>query len=914
MFNGRTHGRRIAHTSTPASDEMMESLQHKRLSLAKAAASIKTKKARVPSQNCLITQFVSTSAKAKRRNRGGKGDDSFVSDEELHDADEDISPTYEERSPRKKRRETRSSGTVCVSSPNAALGLGHSRTQEKKTRTLSESSGEEWLCKPRLKGIPERNANSSLDTPIKKHNRRELIVSDDSESENEEKRNSLSLSTKAAKEGTKCGRKRKLLSPDEDCVDGGNGKDSEPDEESYPSDGSEDGDELYTHNEVMDNVMRDCLDFFNTASRSQLLSTPRVTDRIATKVITERPFDTFAHLESAIAEIPRGIGALNSYMEFLKNRGILEKILDDCKDHSLAVAAEFEQRTNHISRPKLLESGCKLHEYQTTGLNWLVLMHEKGFNCILGDEMGLGKTIQVIAFLAYLKEAKVRGPHLIVVPSSTIENWIAELTKWCPKVNVLTYYGAQEERRKLRHMAKKRKEDVDVILTTYNMISSKHDDKKFFKNFSLNYVIYDEGHMLKNCSTDRYRNLMKVKGKRKILMTGTPLQNNLIELISLIYFVMTDIFTKYCEDIAQLLQHFKQQGPALESASSDMYQKDRIEQAKLILQPYMLRRLKLQVLGHLPEKHDDVIEVEMSECQKELYETVLDSVRGIDGDGNNAYGALMYLRQVANHPLLKRVHYTDSVVDTVAKTLCSKEKAYEKKRWEYVAEELAFQSDFQLHKLCEKFGSTKKYMLNEDLALDSGKCRMLDELLPKIKERGDKVLVFSQFTSMLDILEVYLRIRKYAFRRLDGSTPVMERQEIINEFNNEPELFVFLLSTRAGGLGINLTSANHIILHDIDFNPYNDKQAEDRCHRMGQEKSVFVTRLVSKDTVEEDIYRLARKKLQLEKAVTAGVEEGHIEEIDEISCGSAREEKPDSDTLNLLLNNALKRKYKKGSA
>uniref|UniRef100_A0A0R3PZV7 Helicase C-terminal domain-containing protein n=1 Tax=Angiostrongylus costaricensis TaxID=334426 RepID=A0A0R3PZV7_ANGCS len=181
--------------------------------------------------------------------------------------------------------------------------------------------------------------------------------------------------------------------------------------------------------------------------------------------------------------------------------------------------------------------------------------------------------------------------------------------------------------------------------------------------------------------------------------------------------------------------------------------------------------------------------------------------------------------------------------------------------------------------------------------------------------QGDKVLIFSQFTSILDILEVYLRIRKYTFRRLDGSTPVMERQEMINEYNNDPELFVFLLSTRAGGLGINLTSANHIILHDIDFNPYNDKQAEDRCHRMGQEKSVFVTRLVSKDTVEVDILCLARKKLQLEKAVTVGVEE-HTEEINGNSYGftESNEEKPDSDTLNLLLNNALKRKSKEGSA
>ncbi|VDM63733.1 unnamed protein product [Angiostrongylus costaricensis] len=561
-----------------------------------------------------------------------------------------------------------------------------------------------------------------------------------------------------------------------------------------------DGDERYPHNDVLDTVARDCLIFFNTASRPQLLSTPRVTDRIATKVISERPFETFAKLESAIATIPRGTGVLNSYMEFLENRGILEKILDDCKDHSLTVAAEFENCTHRNLKPKLLESRCTLHKYQNTGLNWLVMMHEKGFNCILGDEMGLGKTVQLIAFIAYLKEAGIRGPHLIVVPSSTIENWMTEFTKWCPKISVcilavLTYYGKQLERKQLRRMAEKRKENTDVILTTYNMISSKHDDKKFFKNFSLNYVIYDEGHMLRNCSTDRYRNLMKVKGKHKILMTGTPLQNNLIELISLMYFVMTDIFTKYCDDIAQLLQHFKQHGPALESASSAMYQKDRIEQAKQILQPYMLRRLKVQVLSHLPEKHENLIEVEMLESQKELYETLLDrydlsdslykflfirtypnsqhpslntaylknhfevdytsafSVHGMDSDTNNAYGALMHLRQAANHPLLRRVHYTESLVDKVAKTLCAKEKAFEKKRWENVAEELSFQSDFQIHKLCEKFFSTKKYLLDEGLALESGKCRLLDQLLPKIKAQVTRLTAQPSALSMCDTRE-----------------------------------------------------------------------------------------------------------------------------------------------------------------
>ncbi|EYC10218.1 hypothetical protein Y032_0057g2826 [Ancylostoma ceylanicum] len=909
---------RVAHRSTTASDEVMQSLQHKRMALAKIAASIGTKK---PGQarmtNFFGKQYTNGSSKGPEPKRkkvihSDDEEDFIVDDEEEEEADEDFVLSDEEEERKRKKRNNKRPAPESKDTSKAAtnaLGLGQSGANNKKTRTLSESSEEEeWLCKPRLNENARRmSTRVSDDSPVKKSSRKKVVLSDESEDEPEDRFTSAPTLKKVAKAAAKHARKRKVSSDYEEFLEDGSERGSERLSESDSADS--DDEDHHDRSEGEDDVMRSCLEFFNTATRPQLLATPRITERMATKILDQRPFDRFKELEAAISEVPRGMGALNAYMETLENRGVLEKILDDCKDHAQAVAAEFEQCTHQRLQPKFLDTKCSLHDYQHVGLNWLVMMYEKGFNCILGDEMGLGKTIQVIAFIAYLKEANVRGPHLIVVPSSTIENWMSEFIKWCPKINLLTYYGSQDERKQLRHMAKKKKENIDVVLTTYNMISSKHDDKKFFKNFSLNYVIYDEGHMLKNCGTDRYRNLMKVKGKRKILMTGTPLQNNLIELISLMYFVMTNIFTKYCEDIGQLLQHFKQQGPALESGSCSMYQKDRIEQAKQILQPYILRRLKVQVLGHLPEKHEQVVEVEMLEDQKELYENVLDSVRGLDGDTNNAYGALIHLRQAANHPLLRRVQYTDSLVDKLAKTLCAKEKPYEKKRWEDVAEDLSYQSDFQIHQICEKFRSTKKFLLSEDLALESGKCRMLDELLPKIKEKGDKVLIFSQFTSMLDILEVYMRIRGYAYKRLDGSTPVMERQEMINEFNNDDELFIFLLSTRAGGLGINLTSANHIILHDIDFNPYNDKQAEDRCHRMGQKKEVYVTRLVSKDTVEVDIHCLARKKLQLEKAVTDGIK-GQIEEVDETSRGSgeSKEEKPDSDTLNLLLSSALKRK------
>jgi len=193
------------------------------------------------------------------------------------------------------------------------------------------------------------------------------------------------------------------------------------------------------------------------------------------------------------------------------------------------------------------------------------------------------------------------------------------------------------------------------------------------------------------------------------------------------------------------------------------------------------------------------------------------------------------------------------------------------------------------------------YELNKELSLDSGKCKQLDIMLPPIINKGEKVLIFSQSTTLLDILELYMDCRSYKFCRLDGSTPVMERQELINLFNHDESIPVFLLSTKAGGLGINLTAANHIIIHDIDINPYNDKQAEDRCHRMGQTKEVFVTRLVSKDTIEESILALAQKKLELEKDVTTSNSHANPNE----------EQRLDSKVVEALIGQALAKSKQK---
>ncbi|PAV59055.1 hypothetical protein WR25_10761 [Diploscapter pachys] len=890
---------RVAHS---AASSMQSALEQKRVAMAKVAAAINNGNYKPATPKKSPVKAV----KAKKP-RYESDDDDFVV--ENSEEDEFLSDEEEGGPPKSKKRKAISefSEDEDFDSP----------VKKPKPRTISESDSDDgWMSKKPAGKLMKTRVSEKKEPKKKK-----VIVSSDEESdfdgekEDTEKPKSAKKSTNLLKKTIKNAEKEKKKRKEGKGSDGSwAGSEEEEEEfESTPDEDSEgDSDDGKKRHRSETTMQRKAREYFNSIKKDELENVPKMNPKILGVILQQRPFDDFEAMEEAICAVSRGSVMIESYMETMQNRNILQNVLEDCKSHAESVERGFSTLAERNYKPNILNKNMELHDYQKTGLNWLIMMHEKGLNCILADEMGLGKTIQVIAFLAYLKETQAVGPQLIVVPSSTLENWLNEFANWCPEIKVLTYYGSQEMRKDLRYKAKKKKEMTDVILTTYNMVGSKNDDRKFFKNYKMNYVIYDEGHMLKNCGTERYKNLMKIKGKHKILLTGTPLQNNLIELISLMYFTMTKIFTKYCQDIVQLLQHFKQQGSAMEAkTTSDLYQRDRIEQAKQILQPYILRRLKANVLTSLPNKFETVLEVEMIADQEELYEHTLELCRNLDGDTNNAYGALMRLRQAANHPLLRRVQYEDKQVDKIAKILVSKEKSYEKRQWEGVADEISFYSDFQIHQLCEKFHCLRKYLLSEDLAMKSGKFQKLDELLPVIKKKGDKVLIFSQFTTMLDILEVYMNNHGHKFKRLDGQTPVMERQEMINEYNGSSDLFVFLLSTRAGGLGINLTSANHIIIHDIDFNPYNDKQAEDRCHRMGQKKDVFVTKLISKGTVEVGIHLVAKKKLQLEKQVTTGIkgqedENGDSEETRDSS--DSKEEKIDKDTLNKLLKSAMKRK------
>lgn len=488
--------------------------------------------------------------------------------------------------------------------------------------------------------------------------------------------------------------------------------------------------------------------------------------------------------------------------------------------------------------------------------------------------MGLGKTIQIIAFLAYLKEtAQQEQTHLIVVPSSTLGNWEVELAKWCPSLNVVKYYGSQEERRIMRiHWAKEGFDDTDVILTTYHVIGSSNEDKKMFRVSNFHYCVFDEAHMLKNMTTQRYATLLRINASRRILLTGTPLQNNLLELMSLLCFVMPKLFLNKTEDIKAL---FSKKAPKLDDGSeqSSDFEHTQIERAKNIMKPFILRRLKKDVLNFLPKKTEVLEKIQLIPSQKEQYQALVDEYKNIDSVSESFRGSgttiMMDMRKLANHPLLLRFYFTDAKLHEIAKVL-ARDSVYKNNNPKEIFEDIAPLSDFKIHQLCDKYPSiTNMVKIPDNYVVSSGKFSYLDKLLPQMKAENHRVLIFSQFVMMLDIIEKYLKIRGHQFVRLDGSTAVNERQDLIEEYTANREIFIFLLSTKAGGLGINLTSANRAIIHDIDFNPYNDKQAEDRCHRIGQTKEVVIYKLIAQGTIEEGMSVIAQEKLKLEKEVTS---------------------------------------------
>uniref|UniRef100_A0AAQ4NNB7 Chromodomain helicase DNA binding protein 3 n=1 Tax=Gasterosteus aculeatus aculeatus TaxID=481459 RepID=A0AAQ4NNB7_GASAC len=473
-------------------------------------------------------------------------------------------------------------------------------------------------------------------------------------------------------------------------------------------------------------------------------------------------------------------------------------------------------------------TGGTLHLYQLEGLNWLRFSWAQGTDTILADEMGLGKTIQTIVFLYSLfKEGHTKGPFLVSAPLSTIINWEREFEMWAPDFYVVTYTGDKDSRAVIREnefsfdeMAVKggkkafklRREALikfHVLLTSYELVTI---DQTALKSIDWACLVVDEAHRLKNNQSKFFRRLNDYKIDHKLLLTGTPLQNNLEELFHLLNFLTPNRFN----NLEGFLEEF-----------ADISKEDQIKKLHDLLGPHMLRRLKADVFKNMPSKTELIVRVELSPMQKKYYKLILTKnfeALNSKGGGNQVslLNIMMDLKKCCNHPYLFPVASIEA-----QKT---PNGAYE--------------------------GSA--------LTKASGKLTLLQKMLRKLKDQGHRVLVFSQMTKMLDLLEDFLDHEGYKYERIDGSVTGALRQEAIDRFNAPGACqFCFLLSTRAGGLGINLATADTVVIFDSDWNPHNDIQAFSRAHRIGQANKVMIYRFVTRASVEERITEVAKRKMML---------------------------------------------------
>jgi ATP-dependent helicase STH1/SNF2 len=487
-------------------------------------------------------------------------------------------------------------------------------------------------------------------------------------------------------------------------------------------------------------------------------------------------------------------------------------------------------REEVTEQPSILVGGT-LKEYQMRGLQWMISLYNNNLNGILADEMGLGKTIQTISLITYIIERKRNnGPFLVIVPLSTLTNWNLEFEKWAPAVSRIVYKGPPNARKQQQQNI--RWGNFQVLLTTYEYIIK---DRPILSKIKWTHMIVDEGHRMKNTQSKLSSTLSQYYTSRyRLILTGTPLQNNLPELWALLNFVLPNIFKSVKSFDEWFNTPFANTGGQDRMDLSEEEQLLVIRRLHKVLRPFLLRRLKKDVEKDLPDKQERVVKCRFSALQARLNKQLATHNKMVVSDGKGGKvgmrglsNMLMQLRKLCNHPFV-----FEPVEDQV----------------------------------------NPGRGTNDLIWRSAGKFELLDRILPKFKATGHRVLMFFQMTQIMNIMEDFLRLRGMKYLRLDGSTKSDDRSDLLKLFNAPgSDYFCFLLSTRAGGLGLNLQTADTVIIFDSDWNPHQDLQAQDRAHRIGQKNEVRILRLITSNSIEEKILERAQFKLDMDgKVIQAG--------------------------------------------
>ncbi|KAK4230579.1 ATP-dependent helicase fft2 [Podospora fimiseda] len=547
--------------------------------------------------------------------------------------------------------------------------------------------------------------------------------------------------------------------------------------------------------------------------------------------------------------------------------------------------SEFKLEDLPYPQPEYMNGHCIMKPFQLYGLNWMRLLYKNRYGGILADDMGLGKTCQVISLMCSVVEEwenEQKGerpwPNIIFVPPSTLANWAAEFKKFAPDLSVITYQGSQSVRDEIAEQILDDPETYHVVLTSYSQVS-RSEDISNLRRLKPEIVVFDEGHKMKNPKTKLYKDLLRVTASWRLILSGTPVQNNLMEMIALLCFVEPDLFRDNFENLEAL---FSQKFSLSAVSQGAILQAERVGRARTILEPFILQRRKEQVLKDMPPKTARVQLCKMDKTQASIYQDYEGRFRKVDkgksttgvekGRDNDTNNVWIQLRKSAIHPQLFRRYFKDRDVEEMAKILMKTVSQVDLRQsnLEHLTNELKALSDFELHLWCRDYKCIRHFDLPDGSWGECAKVKELLKLVRQYQENGDRVLVFTRFAKVIEILGECLASEGIQYLSLQGNTDVSERQQLINEFNEDEDIPVFLLTTGSGGTGINLTAANKVIIFDQSDNPQDDIQAENRAHRLGQTRPVEIIRLISEDTVEELVHKACQKKLELADKVTTG--------------------------------------------